>query len=402
MPPQRMPKVDEEALVFSEHVRGAMYSRTWSRSREKLESALLELYGLSLGRHQALLLPSGMAAIGATLAAVANSRSKEPWTLVYGSELYCEVPRTVHYVADSCGTKVSCVSVDITNVQELLELFRKRGKTIGIFHFEACTNPSGQFWDFQILGELRKLAPECVFICDNTWLSGALFNPLEHGADLVVESLTKYVSAGRCIGGAVLGVNSLMAPILSWIKAFGMFVAADHCELFLDSLKSLRARMQATSQQMMAAHLEAHPAVNRVMYPLLASHPTASVATRYLVQGLGPGCIWFHVSAKKQYIMKLLTSSAAPECKTSFGARQSRLDPWPKAASSSSYDRSDQTKGGREGTWLRLSVGFEEEPAALVHAMNTFLSQLAASPGSPDQVVPLVPSMSEGRWRRKT
>lgn len=89
----------------------------------KLESALLELYGLSLGRHQALLLPSGMAAIGATLAAVANSRSKEPWTLVHGNELYCEVPRTAHYVADSCGTKVSCVSVDITNSQELLELF---------------------------------------------------------------------------------------------------------------------------------------------------------------------------------------------------------------------------------------------------------------------------------------
>lgn len=387
---------DEEGLVFSEHVRGAMYSRTWSRSRERLESALLELYGLSLGRHQALLLPSGMAAIGATLAAVANARSKEPWTLVYGNELYCEVPRTVRYVAESCATKVSCVSVDI-NSQELLELFRKRGRAIEIFHFEACTNPSGQFFDFQILSELRKLAPECIFICDNTWLSGALFNPLDHGADLVVESLTKYVSAGRCIGGAVLGVNSLMAPILSWIKAYGMFVAADHCELFLDSLQSLRARMQATSQiaQMMAEHLEAHPAVNRVMYPLLASHPTVSVATRYLLQGLGPGCIWFHVSAKKQHVMKILTSSAAPECKTSFGARQSRLDPWPKAASSSSYDHDHQGQG-REGTWLRLAIGYEEEADALVHAMNTFLSQLVG----PDKV-PLQPSM-EGRWRRKS
>lgn len=218
----------------------------------------------------------------------------------------------------------------------------------------------------------------------------------------MVESLTKYISAGRCIGGAVLGVNSLMAPILSWIKAFGMFVAADHCELFLDSLRSLHARMQATSQaaQMMAKHLEAHPAVNRVMYPLLPSHPTSSIASRYLAKGLGPGCIWFHVSAKKQFIMKLLTSgSGAPECKTSFGARQSRLDPWPKAASSSSYDRYDQRGKGREGTWLRLAVGFEEEPAALVIAMDAFLSQLG---GYPDQVVPSVPSMSEGRWRRKT
>ena len=53
-----------------------------------------------------------------------------------------------------------------------------------------------------LMGNLNPL-PSCPIWTseDNTWLSGALFNPLEHGADLVVESLTKYVSAGRCIGG---------------------------------------------------------------------------------------------------------------------------------------------------------------------------------------------------------
>jgi hypothetical protein len=66
-----------------------------------------------------------------------------------------------------------------------------------------------------LMGNLNPL-PSCPIWKtseDNTWLSGALFNPLEHGADLVVESLTKYVSAGRCIGGGIrrsIGAGKMM------------------------------------------------------------------------------------------------------------------------------------------------------------------------------------------------
>lgn len=63
-------------------------------------------------------------------------------------------------------------------------------------------------------------------MCDNTWLTGCLFNPLAHGADLVVESMTKYVSAGRCIGGHVLGPNGLMASSL------GPGSPSSHCFCF--------------------------------------------------------------------------------------------------------------------------------------------------------------------------
>eukprot|EP00913_Durusdinium_trenchii_P014462 g13566.t1 len=180
--------VESEALVFSERRGFPLYARTWSRAREALESSLLRLYQRNDQQHQALIFPSGMAAIGATVAAIAQNQQ-----------------------------------------------------------------------------ESAAGGGECLFVCDNTWLSGALFNPLDHGADLVVESMTKYVSAGMCIGGAVLGPNGLMAPILSWIKAFGIFVGQDHCQLFAEGLQSLHARMEATSKSAVALAecLEAHPAVNR-------------------------------------------------------------------------------------------------------------------------------------------
>lgn len=107
---------------------------------------------------------------------------------------------------------------------------------------------------------------------------------------------------------ALKGWGLLKPRILSWVKAFGVFVASDHCELFLEGLRSLRPRMQATSSTALAAarHLEAHPKVNRVMYATLESHPTYSIARRYLE--LGPGCIWFHVSGKKAQLQKLLAA----------------------------------------------------------------------------------------------
>lgn len=126
-----------EALVFSEHPRGTIYARTWSKSRERLESALLELYGAyEEHSHQALIFPSGMGAIGATLAALAQSK-QAPFLLLYGDELYCEVPRTVRYVAEAASSRVSYQAVDVTRHGELRKLFREKGKDIGIFHFEA-------------------------------------------------------------------------------------------------------------------------------------------------------------------------------------------------------------------------------------------------------------------------
>ncbi|CAE7767343.1 Slc8a2 [Symbiodinium sp. CCMP2456] len=85
---------DEEKLVFSQpRARGQrypLYSRTWNRSREDLETAVMQLYGLDSRTNHALILPSGMGAIGALISSVAAGLAGETWTLVHGDELYCE------------------------------------------------------------------------------------------------------------------------------------------------------------------------------------------------------------------------------------------------------------------------------------------------------------------------
>lgn len=415
---------DDEKLVFSQpRARGQrypLYSRTWNRSREDLETAVMQLYGLDSRTNHALILPSGMGAIGALISSVAAGLAGETWTLVHGDELYCEVARTVRYVSDTQGKKMSTCAVDIREHSRLRSLFAEKGAAIRLFHFESCTNPSGQLMDFAFLKELRHLAPHCIFACDNTWLSGALFNPFEHGADIVVESMTKYVSAGRCIGGFVAGASSLMAPVLSWIKAFGVFVGADHCEIFSQGLQTINRRMTATSAtaEALAAYLEAHPAVNRVMYPMLSSHPTYHLARLYLTRG-GPGCIWFHVSASKKTVMSVLTRSdgpgcGGPECKTSFGAASSRVDPWPQPAPSDACDwPRARAAQGLPGTWIRLAVGHAEALEKTKTAVEVLLAQLcpmatatstAATQSSKEdrQEDALQPEAHSMRWKRRS
>ena len=204
----------EEALVFCESsaadAHEPVYCRTWSRAREQLEAALLALYGLDADHHHALIVPSGLSAIAAVMASVAASHPHEDWVLVHGDELYCDVPCTVQYLVEAHAPHVARVAVDVRDREALLGLFAARGPSIRLFHFEACTNPSGQLFDFRLLERLRGHAPDCRFVCDNTWLSAALFDPFRRGVDVVVESLTKYVSGGRCIGGAVLGPNGAL------------------------------------------------------------------------------------------------------------------------------------------------------------------------------------------------
>ncbi|CAE7483375.1 CGS2, partial [Symbiodinium natans] len=143
-------------------------------------------------------------------------------------------------------------------------------------------------------------------------------------------------------------------------------------------LQTLNKRMTATSAtaDAVAAYLEAHPAVNRVMYPTLPSHPTYSLAQQYLTRG-GPGCIWFHVGAAKKVVMSILAhGGGGPECKTSFGASSARVDPWPQQRPSNAWEWPRSENQGLEGTWLRLAVGYAEPLGETKAALDVLLAQL--------------------------
>jgi len=239
-------------------------------------------------------------------------------------------------------------------------------------------------FDFSAIDSLKKFSPDCIFIVDNTWLSSALFNPFSHGADYVVVSLTKYYSGGTCIGGCVLGTDQRMKPVIKYATMTGVHYSPVQCETILASLPTLNNRIQRHSSATLgvAQWLEKQKSsVNRVMYPLLESHPSYKINVKYLTQG-GPGCIYLHVSVNKkpakQWVESWVNQSASQLVfETSFGDSKSKIDPWPALDVSDYYDKA---KGqGVPGTWIRLAVGHTAETDILIKELESMLKQLPKS-----------------------
>lgn len=163
---------------------------------------------------------------------------------------------------------------------------------------ETPTNPLTELCDMRALADIAKAAG-ALFAVDNCFASPALQRPAEWGADLVVHSGTKFLDGqGRVMAGAVCGpaalIDDKLAPL---IRSAGMNLSPFNAWVVLKGLETLSIRMQAQSERALAmAHwLEAHPAVTRVFYPGLESHPQHALAMRQQ-SGVGGAVVSFDVA----------------------------------------------------------------------------------------------------------
>lgn len=374
-------KVGDSNLVIenSEFFSGGRYCRSSNFARELFGTEYLEVYGLDHSNGRYAVLTSGMNAISCIMTNIVRNNPDK--IIVYGSELYCDTPRTIRYLG--CASK----SVDVRNSEEILKYFEQNGENISLFFIESCTNPSGQMFDFELIPKLKEYSPGCIFCVDNTWCTGLGFNPFKYGVDIIVESTTKYISGGKCIGGVILAVkrngeentSGLMDEIDKWIRVFGQFVGKDHCHIFRMGLKTMQERLRKTSELAirLAIYLENRDDVNRVMYPTLPSHPTYSLAKKVLK--LNPGCICFHLqhNLSNKKVLKKIKSIEGEDLillETSYGSKYCKLDPWPKTKNSAFYEPGSEPK---KGVWLRLAVGSESEFDSAVEKLDRTLKYIA-------------------------
>lgn len=164
---------------------------------------------------------------------------------------------------------------------------------------ETPTNPLTDLCDIQALADIAHAAGVLLAV-DNCFASPALQRPAAFGADLVIHSGTKFLDGqGRVMAGAVCGPQALVDDILGpLIRSAGMNLAPFNAWVVLKGLETLSIRMQAQSAAalLLAQWLESHPAVARVYYPGLASHPQHALAMRQQ-SGLGGAVLAFDVRA---------------------------------------------------------------------------------------------------------
>ena len=146
---------------------------------------------------------------------------------------------------------------------------------------ETPTNPLTEVCDIAALADVAHRAG-ALFAVDNCFATPVFQRPVEMGADLIVHSGTKYLDGqGRVMAGALCGtkalVNDVFGPVM---RSAGMTLAPFNAWVILKGMETLNIRMQAQSEQALrlAQWLEAHPAIERVLYPGLVSHPQHALA----------------------------------------------------------------------------------------------------------------------------
>lgn len=163
---------------------------------------------------------------------------------------------------------------------------------------ETPTNPLTELCDMRALADIAQSAGALLAV-DNCFASPALQRPAEWGADLVVHSGTKFLDGqGRVMAGAVCGPAALIDDKLGpLIRSAGMNLSPFNAWVVLKGLETLSIRMRAQSEAALAIAqwLEAHPAVSRVFYPGLASHPQHDLAMRQQ-SGVGGAVVSFDVA----------------------------------------------------------------------------------------------------------
>jgi O-succinylhomoserine sulfhydrylase len=152
-----------------------------------------------------------------------------------------------------------------------------------LFFLETPSNPLTEVSDIPALAQVAKKA-RALLAVDNVFCTPVLQRPLELGADLVVHSATKYIDGqGRVMGGAVAGSKALVGePMTAFLRTAGPTLSPFNAWVLLKGLETLDLRMRAQSAAALdlARWLEKHPAVARVHYPGLESHPQHALARR--------------------------------------------------------------------------------------------------------------------------
>lgn len=152
-----------------------------------------------------------------------------------------------------------------------------------LLFLETPSNPLTAVADIAAIARIAH-AHDCLLVVDNCFCTPALQQPLALGADIVVHSATKYLDGqGRCVGGAVIGDRARVGTdVFGFLRTAGPAMSPFNAWVFLKGLETLRLRMQAHSANALqiAQWLEAQPAVARVHYPGLPSHPQHALAAR--------------------------------------------------------------------------------------------------------------------------
>ena len=325
---------------------GFDYTRSSNPTRQRLEENLASLEG---GKH-AVAFASGMSTVDSVLRLLSAGDH-----VVSSDDVYGGVSRLFDQILRRFG--LTFTYVDTSDPELVRAAVREETRLLWV---ETPTNPLLKVTDLEAMAEIAR-EHGLLFGVDSTFATPALLRPLEYGADLVVQSTTKYISGhNQIIGGAAITSDDGLAERLRFVqKSVGAVPSPFDCWLTLLGVKTLPLRMARCSASALevARFLEGHDKVARVSYPGLESHPGHAVARRQM--SAFSGMISFELKGGIPAGRALLNRVRLCSLAESLGAVETMIT-HPATMTHVDVPREERLARGLTDGLVRLSVGIED------------------------------------------
>jgi cystathionine beta-lyase/cystathionine gamma-synthase len=241
-------------------------------------------------------------------------------SIIAGDDLYGGTNRLLNYLRNNNGVTVH--HVDTTKPASILPYLTTE---VSMVLLESPTNPLLKIVDLaKISSQVKERAPDAVVVVDNTMMSPYLQRPLEHGADIVYDSATKYLSGHHDLMAGVIVCNrdDLAKQVAFMINSVGNGLSPFDSFLLLRGVKTLAIRMdrQQASARLVAEML--HGFAFNVFYPGLESHPDRDVHERI---SNGPGAVLSFTTGDKSLSEKIVAATRLWGISVSFGCVNSLI-----------------------------------------------------------------------------
>lgn len=335
----------EAAARFSGAEAGPIYARFTNPGVSMFEDRLAALEGAE----RCVAFASGMAAILATVMGLMKAGEH----VVASRSIFGSTVQLFQNILGRFGIETTFVSP--TDPAEWRAAVKPNTR---LFFVESPSNPLTEVSDIRALADTAHDVGALLAV-DNCFCTPALQRPLLLGADIVIHSATKYLDGqGRVLGGAVLGNKALMEGVYTFLRTAGPTLSAFNAWVLLKGLETLSLRMQAHSAHALelATWLEAHPKVDRVLYPGLPSHPQHALAMQQ--QTTGGGIVAFELAGGKEAAWKVIDATQVMSITANLGDTRTTIT-HPASTTHSRMTPEQRQAAGISDGLIRIAVGLE-------------------------------------------
>ena len=339
--------VQDGAAKFAGEKEGYIYTRLGNPTQNALEEKMAAIEGAEA----AIATASGMAAISASVMAVAFAGDH----ILAHDCLYGCTHSLMEEILPRYGIEVTFADLsDLDNFDKNIQDNTK------LIYLETPSNPTLNLVDIEEISKKAHAAGAKV-ITDNTFMTPYLQNPLELGSDMVVHSATKYIGGhGDTIAGVIAGKEEMLADIrMTTLKDFGGIISPFNAWLLLRGLKTLPIRVEKHNQNAMevAEFLEKQDKVEKVFYPGLESHPQHDLAKKQ-ASGFG-SMISFELKGGHSAGEKMMNNVNLATLAVSLGDVDTLIQ-HPASMTHAPVPREERLAAGITDGLVRISIGIED------------------------------------------